>query len=156
MGERVVFRVARGLPCAILSLGLACAAAAQDIRLVEPLNLGWRFSQASGSSGVQAPTFNDASWSSVDLPHTWNRIGNEGTERSPLSNSVQGVGWYRLRFKPPRGTPESRYFLQFDAVGAVAEVWLNGRYLGGHAGAFSGFRFDATPSSILPATTFWW
>jgi beta-galactosidase len=34
-------------------------------------------------------------------------------------------------------------------VGAVADVWLNGRYLGKHAGAFSRFRFDAS-SSIKP------
>ena len=38
----------------------------------------------------------------------------------------------------------SRFFLQFDAVGAIADVWLNGHYLGKHAGAFSRFRLDAT------------
>jgi beta-galactosidase len=42
-----------------------------------------------------------------------------------------------------------RYFLQFDAVGNVADVWLNGQYLGKHAGAFARFRFDAT-AAILP------
>src|SRR4029077_19504759 len=32
----------------------------------------------------------------------------------------------------------------FDGVGAIADVWLNGHYLGKHAGAFSRFRFDAS------------
>jgi hypothetical protein len=26
----------------------------------------------------------------------WNRIGNEGIQRSRLSNNVQGIGWHRL------------------------------------------------------------
>src|SRR5277367_4151981 len=120
------------------------AAAAHDTRLTMPLDAGWRFQQASGLSGVEAPAFDDTRWTSVDVPHTWNRLGNEGNERSPLSNDVQGVGWYRLHFQTPRAAPGSRYFLQFDAVGAVADVWINGHYLGKHAGAFSRFRFDAS------------
>ncbi len=108
------------------------------------LSHGWRFLQAAGLSGVESSALDDSQWSGVDLPHTWNRIGNEGTERSPLTNDVQGVGWYRLRFKTPPGSMTRRYFLQFDGVGAIADVWLNGRYLGKHAGAFSRFRFDAS------------
>jgi beta-galactosidase len=132
----------------VISL-FASIAAAQEPRLIAPLDAGWRFTQAPDLSGVEAQTFDDARWTSVELPHTWNRIGNDGTQRSPLSNNVQGVGWYRLHFKPPHAAAASRYFLQFDAVGAVADVWLNGRYLGKHAGAFSRFRFDAS-SSIKP------
>ena len=132
----------------MLSL-FASIAAAQDARLIAPLDAGWRFMLAPGLTGAEAPAFDDARWTAVELPHTWNRIGNDGTERSPLSNNVQGAGWYRLHFKPPRGPADSRYFLQFDAVSAVADVWLNGRYLGKHAGAFSRFRFDAS-SSIKP------
>jgi beta-galactosidase len=130
---------------AMVSLCAASLAEAQDVRLTQPLDSGWRFKQASALSGVEAPAFDDAGWTAVEIPHTWNRIGNDGTERSPLSNNVQGVGWYRLHFTPTLGAEGSRYFLQFDAVGAVADVWLNGRYLGKHAGAFSRFRFDASP-----------
>jgi beta-galactosidase len=144
----VACRRLREVLCAILSL-YASAGAAQGARLIAPLDAGWRFTQASPASGVEAPAFDDARWSAVELPHTWNRIGNAGTERSPLSNNVQGIGWYRLHFKPPPAAPGSRYFLQFDAVGAVADVWVNGRYLGKHAGAFSRFRFDATSSIKL-------
>ncbi|HMH87185.1 MAG TPA: glycoside hydrolase family 2 TIM barrel-domain containing protein, partial [Steroidobacteraceae bacterium] len=132
----------------VISL-FASIAAAQDARLIAPLDAGWRFTQAPDLTGVEAPAFDDARWTSVELPHTWNRIGNDGTERSSLSNNIQGVGWYRLHFKPPHVAAAGRYFLQFDAVGAVADVWLNGRYLGKHAGAFSRFRFDAS-SSIKP------
>jgi beta-galactosidase len=113
-------------------------------RVAADLNRGWRFRQSDEVSGVESPAFDDSQWTAIDIPHTWNRIGNEGTERSPLSNSVQGVGWYRLRFKTPPSRTARRYFLEFDGVGAIADVWVNGHYLGKHAGAFSRFRFDAS------------
>jgi beta-galactosidase len=113
-------------------------------RVQIPLATGWRFKQASGLSGVEAPQFDDSAWSEVTVPHTWNRIGNEGTERSPQSNNIQGTGWYRLKFQAPPAAKGSRYFLQFDAVSTIADVWLNGRYLGKHEGAFARFRFDAS------------
>ena len=115
-----------------------------ETRVAVDLSRGWRFRQADGLSGVPGAAFDDSQWTAVQIPHTWNRIGNEGTERSPLSNSVQGVGWYRLRFKTPPSSTARRYFLQFDGVGAIADVWLNGHYLGKHAGAFSRFRLDAS------------
>jgi beta-galactosidase len=124
-------------------------------RVSVSLDRGWRFKQSGELTGAQNATFDDSSWSAVDVPHTWNRLGNEGIERSPLSNTVQGVGWYRLRFATPLARPgsgkgESRYFLQFNGVGKIADVWLNGHYLGKHAGAFARFRFDAT-TAVAPA-----
>jgi beta-galactosidase len=120
------------------------AAAAGDPRMSVELSHGWRFRQTDDARDVPSSAFDDSRWTALDIPHTWNRIGNEGTERSPLTNSVQGIGWYRLRFKTPALSTAKRCFLQFDAVGAIADVWLNGQYLGKHAGAFSRFRFDAS------------
>src|ERR1700736_494543 len=113
-------------------------------RVVLPWSTVWRFKQASGLGGVEATQFDDSAWDQVTVPHTWNRIGNEGTVRSPQSNNIQGTGWYRLRFKAPAAAKRSRYFLQFDAVATIADVWLNGHYLGKHEGAFARFRFDAS------------
>jgi beta-galactosidase len=127
----------RAVCCAISCLCAAAAAGAQDVRVTQPLNSGWTFRLSSGGP---------AQWSRVDVPHTWNRIGNEGTQRSSLSNDSQGVGWYRLHFKTPPAAAGRRYFLQFDGVGTVADVWLNGTYLGQHAGAFQRFRFDVSSS----------
>ena len=108
------------------------------------LDSAWRFSQNPQLSEAAALGADEKDWLPVNLPHTWNRLGNAGTERSPLSNSTQGIGWYRLHFTAPRAPADSRYFLQFNAVGAIATVWLNGHALGRHVGAFSRFRFDAT------------
>jgi len=127
----------------------AAPATGQEVTIGEPrvsieLSRGWRFRQAEGLSGIESNAFDDSSWTAIELPHTWNRLGNGGTERSSLSNTVQGVGWYRLRFRTPPSLANKRYFLQFDGVGTVADVWVNGHYLGKHAGAFSRFRFDAS------------
>jgi beta-galactosidase len=135
---------------AAIVISLAAATGATAIgsdpaaRVQVPLATGWRFRQASDLTGVEAPHFDDSDWSQVTVPHTWNRIGNEGTERSPQSNNVQGTGWYRLKFQAPAAAKGSRYFLQFDAVGTIADVWLNGHYLGKHEGAFARFCFDAS------------
>jgi beta-galactosidase len=133
---------------------LSAVAQAAESRTTLSLDHGWHFKQAADLAGVESSSFDDSAWATVDVPYTWNRLGNEGTERSPLSNTVQGVGWYRLKFATPAAAAgkgsASRYFLQFDGVGKIADVWLNGHYLGKHAGAFARFRFDATPA-IAPA-----
>jgi beta-galactosidase len=150
--------------CSLQSLGAALevGAAESDVadsggpmepgepRVSMDLSRGWRFRQADGLSDVQSSAFDDSQWTQVVVPHTWNRIGNEGTERSALTNAVQGVGWYRLRFKTPASSAMRRCFLQFDGVGAIADVWLNGHYIGKHAGAFSRFRFDVS-TAIKPS-----
>jgi beta-galactosidase len=133
-----------------LLLSVTGLAFADEPRISVSLDQGWRFQQSGSVTGAEKRDFDDSAWQAVDVPHTWNRIGNAGTERSPLSNSVQGVGWYRSRFATPAGKGASRYFLEFDGVGAIADVWLNGHYLGQHAGAVSRFRFDAT-AAIEPS-----
>jgi beta-galactosidase len=135
---------------AVFCLGTLPVFAAEP-RISVSLDHGWRFRQSAAITGAENRNFDDSAWQAIDVPHTWNRIGNAGIKRSPLSNNVQGIGWYRLRFATPAGSAskpaarrESRYFLEFDGVGAIADVWLNGHYLGKHTGAFSRFRFDAT------------
>jgi beta-galactosidase len=130
---------------------LAQAVSAAEPRVSTELQNGWRFKQASGLLGVESAAFDDRDWSEISLPHTWNRIGNSGVELSPDANHVQGTGWYRLRFTPPAAPAGSRYFLQFDGVGEIASVWLNGHFLGRHSGAFARFRFDAT-AALKPAS----
>ncbi len=152
-----IMRLARaGLVLIAASLCLpAQAAAAGEPRTTMDLASGWRFKQADGLVGVEARAFNDSTWPSVAVPHTWNRIGNAGTVRAPQSNSVQGVGWYRLRFTAPASARGRRSFLQFDGVGSVADVWLNGRYLGKHEGAFSGSGSMRPMRSVRPGSTCW-
>jgi len=146
-----------GRSFAFIALLLAAASVfagtsfASEQRTTVDLQNGWHFKQAQGLSGVESTTFDDMGWSEIGIPHTWNRLGNAGTELAPDANHVQGTGWYRLRFTPPAAGEGSRYFLQFDGVGEIASVWLNGHFLGRHSGAFARFRFDAT-AALKPAS----
>lgn len=105
---------------------------------------GWRFRFGGDAASVTSAAYDDRAWEVVDLPHTWNRIGEYGTTRSSAINDSHGIGWYRLHFKAPARVAGRRQFLEFNAVGNVAHVWVNGAALGMHAGAFSRFRFDVT------------
>lgn len=113
-------------------------------RTATDLTAGWRFRFGGDATGVTAAGFDDARWATVALPHTWNRLGEYRTTRSPETNNAQGDGWYRLNFTAPASAPGRRKYLQFDGVGNIAEVWVNGVSVGVHKGAFSRFRFDVT------------
>ncbi len=145
-----------------LALALACAAAGasaqalasvaaqQDVRAAATLSDGWRFKQADDLSGVERAGFDDSSWSTVSVPHTWNRVGyyippSPDRVNTPENvNKTLGVGWYRLTFTPSATFRGKRAWLEFDAASRSAEVWLNGVKLGAHEGGFSRFRLDAT------------
>lgn len=123
------------------------AASPEGGRRQVALTDGWLF-RRGGEDRPTGADGRDRAWRSVSLPHSWNRIGSYTAGREAGADLYQGVGWYRRRFATPPGPPGARRFLQFDGVGSVAEVWLNGRRLGGHRGAFSRFRFDVTDALV--------
>jgi hypothetical protein len=56
-----------------------------------------------------------------------------------------GVAWYWREFTAPANPhPNGRYLLRFWNVDYLADVWLNGVYVGRHKGAFDPFVLDAT------------
>lgn len=112
-------------------------------REVRDLTNGWRFRFGDDPAAI-APAFDDHDWQPVSLPHTWNRVGEYALDRSGSGDNRQGIGLYRLSFTAPARSGGRRSYLQFDGVGNVADVWLNGIRLGTHKGAFSRFRFDVT------------
>jgi len=101
------------------------------------LDAGWKFKQGE-ITNASSSNFDDASWSSVTLPHCW------GWEEAQQGKKFyQGAGWYRRELNV---TPESgkRYFLRFEAASTVADVYLNGQWLGEHRGGFGAFAFEIT------------
>lgn len=134
----------RGSTIAILVSLAAAPAAGQDVRTTRVLSDGWVFAK-----GAEAPAGGAPEWARVTVPHSWNRVGHytnpgDHPNRPDTLDGYQGVAWYRLEFDAPRDPRGKRTFLEFDAASRTAEVWLNGKRLGGHAGGFSRFRFDAT------------
>ena len=110
------------------------------------IDTGWKFFKGD-VSGAQAPTFNDGGWSDVNLPHTWNNIDGENG-----GSYYRGIAWYRLHYTVPASAAGRKLYLQFDGASLVADVYVNGTYLGEHQGGFAAFRFDAT-SALNVGTT---
>ena len=52
--------------------------------------------------------------------------------------------WYRVAFKTPAQARGERLTLTFEGINYAAEVWLNGKKLGGITGAFIRGKFDVT------------
>jgi beta-galactosidase len=100
---------------------------------------GWRFLPGD-VAGAETPTFEDAGWAAVQIPHTWNvEDGQDGG-----NDFHRGIGWYRRHLVVPASGAGRRFFLQFDAASVIADVFLNGVHLGQHRGGFATFRFDVT------------
>jgi beta-galactosidase len=116
------------------------------LRQLIGLDAGWRFIRSS-VPGSEEPGTDDSAWAKITVPHTWNaQDGQDGG-----TNYYRGVGWYRRHYTPPTGLAGRRLWLQFDGVNSVAEVWVNGSYLGQHKGGYARFRFDATSALRLGA-----
>ena len=108
-----------------LVLGLTAPAMAQTSpREVATLADGWRFLYGELGEAPAAPAFDDAGWEPVSVPHSWNRIGEYREQRSAEANNKQGVGWYRLTFQAAPAAKGKRHYLDFAAVGAIADVWV--------------------------------
>jgi beta-galactosidase len=97
----------------------------------------WHF-QTGEVANAQSPGFDDHDWQTVSVPHCW------GWEQAQVTNAYyRGPGWYRrpLELQPQ---PGQRYFLRFEAASQVSEIYLNGKNLGEHRGAFGAFCYEIT------------
>jgi beta-galactosidase len=101
----------------------------------------WRFDSSNTLTGAQAIGYDDAAWTAVSIPHTWNTHAN----KTFYTNC-----WYRTHFT---GTPADtiggkRFYLYFDGAMAVANVYLNGTFLGQHKGGYTSFIYNARATRI--------
>lgn len=60
------------------------------------------------------------------------------------SKDIHNCLWYQREFELPASLGRKRIFLKFGAVDFYAKVWVNGIYLGDHAGGYTPFSFDVT------------
>jgi beta-galactosidase len=137
-----------------LAAALACftpvsmsAAKPDSPRQVLPADAGWKF-LLGDPGGAEAPSFADASWRSVDLPHDWS-IESKPDKDNPSGSGEGffpgGIGWYRKSFHAPATWKGKRVSVEFDGVYRDATVYLNGHKLGTHPYGYTSFTFDLTP-----------
>ncbi len=99
-----------------------------------------RITSDMGDRGARV--FDDSQWPALDVPGTFN---------PPPNRSATG-GYYRRDFVVPASWTGKYATLKFGAVRYVADVWLNGRYLGYHEGGDTPFALDAT-GALVPGAT---
>lgn len=82
--------------------------------------------------------YDDSSWATIAVPGTFNQ---------PPDATTAG-GYYRRQFLVPPAWSGKYAMLKFGAVRYVADVWLNGHYLGYHEGGDTPFALDATQALV--------
>jgi beta-glucuronidase len=110
----------------------------QGLTMNDGLSLGNRSRTLSlivrHAAGREQPGFDDRGWASAAVP---------GTFSAPPVQQANG-GWYRRTFEVPDSWSGLSATLKFGAVNYVADVWLNGHYLGYHEGGATPFAFGVT------------
>ena len=71
-----------------------------------------------------APSFDDASWKSVDIMNGWAALGVPDTP---------SVVWFRKEVTLPDPLPTGRTMLFLGVVDRMDSVWINGKFVGGSA-----------------------
>ena len=113
-------------------------AQSQPQREILPLTL-WKFNaRPPADAAPETAALSDAGWQSVTIPHTWNSKTQTQTHRA---------AWYRTHFTLASNRRAKEVFVCFDGAGTVADVYVNGQYLGSHRGAYTRFLFDATAAA---------
>ena len=90
-----------------------------------PLNEGWRFAKLP--EGVYPPVAEPA-WETVTLPHTWYRDDDQ----------YHGLALYGREL--PSDPAWEKVFLEFEGADQRCRVFVNGREIGEHKGAYARFR----------------
>lgn len=109
-------------------------------------NPGWKL-LVGDSKGAATPTFDDAEWKPVTLPHAWNE---DSAFKVAIADLPTGIAWYRKHFKLPAGSGGKKVFLEFEGVRQSGEFYLNGKHIGRHENGVMAVGFDVT-DVVLPA-----
>ena len=123
----------------------------------------WKFQKTSDTTAIN-PTYNDASWRTLNLPHDWSieDLPNQSDSvRGPFSlasigatatgYTIGGTAFYRKHFIINQ-TSTNNVIIYFDGVYMNSDVWLNGHHLGNHPYGYTPFYYDLTPYLAPPGT----
>ncbi len=122
------------------------------VRVQTPIDAGWRskfeIANAAADAIPEPPEWfredlDDSGWEKTTVPEWRYQAGGD-------RQAVSCILWYRTHFSAnspasaDAAAPLKRTFLAFDGVDWEAQVWLNGKRIGGHKIYYEPFRFDVT------------
>ena len=99
----------------------------------------WRMKRDRSAHGVAEHWYRDTSnkgWKKVAVPNAWN------AHNFSNKSMCGGVAWYRKDFKLPSSSSKLDWLVRFESTRYSARVWLNGRDVGGHSGAYLPFELQ--------------
>ena len=111
----------------------------KQVRTSISFQTGWFFCKGEVENAA-SPTLNHDSWQVVSIPHTWN---DKDVLADGKRGYYRGIGWYRKSFSIPDSS-FARYYLHFEGVNQVTEVYVNGKKAGSHVGGYTAFNVDIT------------
>jgi hypothetical protein len=126
----------------VLSVLSASLSRASSPRTEQLLSANWRTILAPAeTANFEQPSFDDSTWPQVSIPHNHDTYHGY---RQLRHGNLHTTAWYRRAFKVDPGERGRRIFLFFEGVGSYATVWVNGKYVGQHAGGLTTFTLDIT------------
>jgi beta-galactosidase len=109
------------------------------------MNPDWKFIKRD-VAGAEAPGFDDAGWTTVSTPHTFNDADtfNEIITSHGQRDEYMGVAWYRKHFKLPADLAGCKVFLEFEGMRQAGRFFLNGKALGLYENGVTPCGLDVT------------
>ena len=105
----------------------------------ELLNLNWKFRQGFDPACVNIPQ--EEGYEEVHIPHTVQQIPYDCFDQYMTCMVSTYVKYFNLTTEQTEG---KRILLSFDGVSAYYDLYLNGKLVGNHKGAYSKALFDVT------------
>jgi beta-galactosidase len=124
----------------------------QSPRTTLNFNLDWKFIRED-VPGAEAPAFDDAAWSSVATPHSFNDVDSF---RKLISHgggdtgTYKGLSWYRKHFRLPAALANHRVFLEFEGMRQAGDIFVNGKQVGLYENGVTAYGIDIT-DALAPA-----
>lgn len=94
--------------------------------------------------GRHQAAYDDSAWQAIRLPGVENRMPRMDSDPAGPENYEDGV-WYRRSFTVPAEWKGQLVTLNAIAINYVADVWVNGQWVGYHEGGYTPFTLDLTP-----------
>ncbi|HXC34337.1 MAG TPA: hypothetical protein VNV43_00580 [Candidatus Acidoferrales bacterium] len=126
---------------------------------------GWQLQDASKVSDkggvISRAVYQPAGWLAATVPGTvLTSLVNDdvypeplyGTNNLEIPDSLSRASyWYRTTFIVPQSFSGKQAWLNFDGVNYIANVWVNGDFIGRIRGAFACGTFDVT-TNVVPGS----
>jgi len=115
-------------------------------RVITPFDADWRFLKGNAESAEKIE-FNDSAWRKQNVPHDWS-IEGPFDEKNPTGGGggflPSGVSWYRKHFTVAEKDKAKGFFIEFDGVMGISDVWINGVHLGKRPSEYISFEYELT------------